>query len=144
MKRTYQVEYSATYWVRADNEDDAIELAIEQHSEGPDGSWDAMLEPYKSPLEDLDDGTYFKGFDGLEDYPAPSNGYWIGTVPVQDLADVPKGAFLGVWTDPEDNKRYYDITAYRIDLTEALKLGEQYSQKSIWDISEKRAIPVNI
>jgi len=144
MKRTYQVEYSATYWVRADNEDDAIDLAIEQHSEGPDGSWDAMLEPYKSPLEDLDDGTYIMGVDGLEDYEAPKDGYWIGTVPVQALSDVPLGAFLGVWTNPSTGMRYYDITAYRIDLTEALKLGEQYNQISIWDIAEKRTIPVNI
>jgi len=144
MKRTYQVEYSATYWVRADNEDDAIDLAIEQHSDGPDGSWDAMLEPYKSPLEDLEDGTYIMGVDGLEDIESPMGGYWVGTVAVEDLASVPLGAYLGVWTDPADNKRYYDITEYQPDLTKALKLGKQFSQISIWDISEKRAIPVNI
>jgi hypothetical protein len=144
MKRTYQVEYSATYWVRAENEDDAIDLAIEQHSDGPDGSWDAMLEPYRSPLEDLEDNTYIMGVDGLEDIESPMGGYWVGTVPVQDLASVPLGAYLGVWTDPDDNKRYYDITEYQPDLTKALKLGKQFSQISIWDISEKRPIPVNI
>ena len=144
MKRTYQVEYRATYWVRADSEDEAIELGIEQHSEFPDGDYEAFIDPHVSPLEDLDDGTYFQGIDGLEDYESPKDGYWIGTVPVQALSDVPLGAFFGVWTDPDDGKRYYDITAYRIDLTEALKLGEQYNQKSIWDISEKRPIPVKI
>ena len=144
MQRSYQVTYEATYYVRANSEDEAIDLAIEQHSDGPDGSWEAQLEPYVSPLEDLDDGTYFQGIDGLEDYESPKDGYWIGTVPVQSLSDVPLGAFLGVWTDPDDGKRYYDITAYRIDLTEALKLGEQYNQISIWDISEKRPIPVKI
>jgi hypothetical protein len=144
MQRTYQVTYEATYYVRANDEDEAIELAIEQHNDGPDGSWEAQLEPYVSPLEDLDDGTYIQTIAGLEDYKGPVDGYWIGTVPVQDLASVPLGAFLGVWTDPADGKRYYDITAYRIDLTEALKLGEQFSQISIWDISEKRAIPVKI
>ena len=152
MKRTYQVEYSATYWVRAENEDDAIDLAIEQHSDGPDGSWDAMLEPYKSPLEDLDDGTYIMGVNGLEDIERPMGGYWVGTVPVQDLASVPLGAYLGVWTDPSTarhwdkttGQRYYDITQYEADLTKALKLGKLFSQISIWDISEARAIPVNI
>jgi hypothetical protein len=144
MKRTYQVEYSATYWVRAENEDDAIDLAIEQHSDGPDGSWDAMLEPYRSPLEDLEDGTYIMGVDGIEDIESPMGGYWIGTLAVQALSDVPLGAYLGVWTNPSTNVRYYDITEYQADLTKALKLGEQFSQISIWDISEKRPIPVNI
>jgi hypothetical protein len=144
VQRTYQVTYEATYYVRADNEDEALDLAIEEHSEAPDGSWEAQLEPYKSPLEDLDDGTYFKGIDGLEDYEGPKDGYWVGTVAVQALSDVPLGAFLGVWTDPADGKRYYDITVYQIDLTEALRIGKQFSQISIWDISEKRPIPVNV
>jgi hypothetical protein len=63
---------------------------------------------------------------------------------VQALSDVPLGAYLGVWTDPADSKRYYDITQYEADLTKALKLGKQFGQISIWDISEERAIPVNI
>ena len=144
MQRTYQVEYRATYWVRADSEDEAVELGIEQHNDGPDGDWEAFIDPHVSPLEDLEDGTYIQSVDGLEDYEAPKNGYWIGTVPVQSLSDVPLGAFLGVWTDPADGKRYYDITVYQIDLTEALRIGKLFSQKSIWDISEKRPIPVNV
>lgn len=144
MQRTYQVEYSATYYVRASNEDEAIDLAIEQHSDGPDGSWEAQLEPYVSPLEDLDDGTYIQGVDGIEDIEKPMGGYWIGTVPVQALSDVPLGAYLGVWTDPADGKRYYDITQYEADLVKALKLGKQFGQISIWDIANEVAIPVNI
>jgi hypothetical protein len=152
MKRTYQVTYEATYYVRADNEDEAIELGIEEHSGNPDGAWAGSIDPHVSPLEDLDDGTYIMGVDGLEDYEAPRNGYWIGTVPVQSLSDVPLGAFLGVWTDPSTarhwdkttGQRYYDITVYQIDLTEALRIGKLFSQISIWDISEARPIPVNI
>jgi hypothetical protein len=152
MKRTYQVEYRATYWVRADGEDEAIELGIEKHSEFPDGDYEAFIDPHVSPLEDLDDGTYIMGVDGLEDIERPMGGYWVGTVPVQDLASVPLGAYLGVWTDPSTarhcdkptGQRYYDITQYEADLTKALKLGKQFSQISIWDIAEARAIPVNI
>ena len=46
MSKSWQVEYSATYWVKADSEDEAIELAIEEHAKGPDGSWDAELEQW--------------------------------------------------------------------------------------------------
>jgi hypothetical protein len=49
-KQSWQVEYSATYWVMADSEDEAIELAIEEHSKGPDGSWEAELEAFP-PME---------------------------------------------------------------------------------------------
>jgi hypothetical protein len=42
--KTWQVEYSATYWVEAETEDEAIELAIESHSDMPDGSWEAFVE----------------------------------------------------------------------------------------------------
>jgi len=45
-KQSWQVEYSATYWVQAESEDEAIELAIEEHSKGPDGSWEAELEAW--------------------------------------------------------------------------------------------------
>lgn len=46
--KTYQVEYSATYWVQAENEEQAIELAIEQHEDLPDGDWNAFIDPYDS------------------------------------------------------------------------------------------------
>ena len=46
--KTYQVEYNATYWVEADSEERAIELAIEQHEDMPDGDWEAMIDPYDS------------------------------------------------------------------------------------------------
>lgn len=152
MKRTYQVTYEATYYVRANDEDEAIEKGMSRHENNPDGAWASSVDPYTSPLEDLDDGTYIMGVDGLEDYEAPKTGYWIGTVPVKALSDVPLGAFLGVWTDPSTarywdkvtGQRYYDITQYEADLTKALKLGKQFSQISIWDIAEARAIPVNV
>lgn len=44
MTKSWQVEYSATYWVEAETEEEALDLAIEQHSEMPDGSWEAELE----------------------------------------------------------------------------------------------------
>jgi hypothetical protein len=36
----YEVSYTAFYYVEADNESEAIELAIEQHEDNPDGSWE--------------------------------------------------------------------------------------------------------
>jgi hypothetical protein len=48
MSKVYQVEYSAAYWVEADSEEEAIEKAIEQHAEMPDGDWEAMIDPYDS------------------------------------------------------------------------------------------------
>jgi hypothetical protein len=44
--KSWQVEYTATYLDKAKSEDEAIELAIEQHSDGPDGSWEAELEQW--------------------------------------------------------------------------------------------------
>jgi hypothetical protein len=46
--KTWQVEYSAAYWVKAETEDEAIELAIEQHSDLPNGDWNAFIDPYDS------------------------------------------------------------------------------------------------
>jgi hypothetical protein len=46
--KTWQVEYSATYWVEATSEDEAIDKAMEQHADLPDGSWEAMIDPYDS------------------------------------------------------------------------------------------------
>ena len=41
MKR-YRVDYSASYWVEAENEDEAIEFAIYEHEDMPDGDWEAV------------------------------------------------------------------------------------------------------
>jgi hypothetical protein len=41
---SWQVEYNATYWVEAETEDEAIELAIESHADLPNGDWEAHLE----------------------------------------------------------------------------------------------------
>lgn len=46
--KTWQVEYTAVYWVDAETEDEAIDLAIEQHSDLPNGDWNAFIEPYNS------------------------------------------------------------------------------------------------
>lgn len=41
---SYQVDYVATYYVEANDEDEAIDLAIEIHNEMPDGDWQANKE----------------------------------------------------------------------------------------------------
>lgn len=42
---TWQVEYSATYWVEADSLDEAIEKGILEHEDMPNGDWEAFIEP---------------------------------------------------------------------------------------------------
>ena len=46
--KTYQVNYQATYWVKANSEDEAVELGIEEHEEFPNGDWEAFIDPYDS------------------------------------------------------------------------------------------------
>ena len=46
--KTWQVEYSATYWVEAETEEEAIENAIFEHEDMPDGDWSAFIDPYDS------------------------------------------------------------------------------------------------
>jgi len=46
--KTYQVEYNATYWVTASSEEEAIEMAIQEHEEFPNGDYNAFIDPYDS------------------------------------------------------------------------------------------------
>lgn len=48
MSKTYQVEYTAAYWVEADSEEEAIEKAMIEHADMPMGDWDAFIDPYNS------------------------------------------------------------------------------------------------
>jgi hypothetical protein len=138
----YQVTYEATYYVEANDEDHAIDLAVEQHSENPDGSWEAVRDPYASPLEQLADGTY----SITEAHSVPTlvfrdTGYWVGTQAVLSLSDVPQDGFLGVWTDSVGT-RFYDLTRHIEDLNEALAVASYYGQHKIWDILANKEVPV--
>lgn len=46
--KTWQVEYSATYWVEAESYEEAIEKGIATHEKLPDGDWEAFIDPYDS------------------------------------------------------------------------------------------------
>jgi hypothetical protein len=48
VSKVWQVEYSATYWVEADSEEEAIEKGMEEHADMPNGDWEAMIDPYDS------------------------------------------------------------------------------------------------
>ena len=138
----YIVRYEATYYVDADNEADAVKLGIFFHEQNPDGTWEAVRDPYESRLSSLADGTYTV-LDGNAYLVSRQTGYWVGTEAVQALSDVPQDGFLGVWTDPA-GERYYDLARHIEDLTEALSVASYYDQQSIWDIAEEREIPVNV
>jgi hypothetical protein len=138
----YQVTYTAVYYVDAKNEDEALDLAIEQHSELPDGSWEAVRDPYESPLSSLKDGTYaFTVVDHIPFRVEREEGYWVGTQAVLSLTDVPKGGYLGVWTDSA-GERFYDLTRHIQKLDEALAVASYYGQKAIWDNANNKEIPV--
>jgi hypothetical protein len=47
-KKIYQVSYDATYWVSAESEEEAIELAIAEHEDLPMGDWNAFVDPYEN------------------------------------------------------------------------------------------------
>ena len=59
-KQTYKVTYEATYWVEAENEDEAIENAIYVHEDLPDGDWNAELhnEHLESPQNQMGVGMW--------------------------------------------------------------------------------------
>jgi hypothetical protein len=140
----YQVTYTAVYYVDAKDEDEALDLAIEQHSELPDGGWEAIRDPYESPLSSLKDGTY--GITVIDRVPfrvEREEGFWVAYRAVESIADVVDGTYLGVWTDPDDGKRYYDATVLVETLDYALSKAKEWGQKAIWDNANKVAIPVN-
>lgn len=47
-KKVYMVTYSATYWVTAETEDEAVEMAIEEHEDMPDGDWEAQVDYWET------------------------------------------------------------------------------------------------
>jgi hypothetical protein len=135
----YIVKYEATYYVTADNEADAVKLGIFFHEENPDGTWEAVRDPYASPLEQLADGTY-SVIDGIP-YLAPrQSGYWVGIEPVQSLSEA-EGDYLGIWTDSAGT-RFYDRTRHIEDLKEALAVASYHDQQAIWDCLADKEIPV--
>lgn len=52
IKKTYVVEYQASYTVEAPNEEEAIKKAIAIHEKTPDGIWGGYLESYEFYRED--------------------------------------------------------------------------------------------
>ena len=52
IKKTYLVEYQASYRVEAANEDEALQKAIAIHEKSPDGIWCPLLESYDFVRED--------------------------------------------------------------------------------------------
>lgn len=91
-------------------------------------------------LESIEDGTYILGLTGIETIVPPIAGYWIGIRSIESTDEAQLGNFIGIWTDHENEQRYYDITTYEINLEEALERGREHKQISIWDIAKGEAI----
>jgi hypothetical protein len=47
IKKTYLVEYEASYRVEASSEDEALQKALAIHEKFPDGTWTPLLESYE-------------------------------------------------------------------------------------------------
>ena len=140
----YQITYTAVYYVDADNEADAEQKGMSRHENNPDGGWEVIRDPYESPLESLQDGTYaISVVDRIPFRVERETGFWVAYRPVEAIADVPDGTHLGVWTDPDDGKRYYDATVFIETLDYALTKAKEWDQKAIWDNANKVAISVN-
>jgi hypothetical protein len=140
----YQVIYTAVYYVDADNETSAKELAMAEHAKFPDGGWEAVRDPYASPLSSLEDGTY--GLTVLDRTPyrvEREEGFWVAYKAIEAIADVPDGTYLGIWTDPDTGIRDYDATVFIETLDYALAKAKEWDQKAIWDNANKVAISVN-
>lgn len=89
----------------------------------------------------MKDGTYLKTETGFIPV-AKDTGYWVASNEVEpDTLAV--GDYLGVWTDPETGKVWYDKTNFIEDLGTALILCRHWNQKAIWDNKNNKAIPQN-
>jgi hypothetical protein len=140
----YQVIYTAVYYVDAESEAEAKELGMAQHAELPDGGWDVMRDAYASPLSSLKDGTYaISVVDRIPFRVERETGFWVAYKPIEAIADVPDGTYLGIWTDPDTGIRDYDATVLIETLDHALAKAKEWGQKAIWDNANKVAISVS-
>ena len=87
------------------------------------------------------DGTYQKTKDGFVRL-TPDYGYWVASREIEP-EQLEEGQFLGVWTDPETGKTWYDKTHFIEDLGTALILCREWGQKAFWDNKNNKAIPQN-
>lgn len=89
----------------------------------------------------MKDGTYQKTENGFipvtKDY-----GYWVASREVE-LDTLAVGEYLGVWTDPETGKVWYDQSHFIEDKGTALILCRHWNQKAIWDCANAVEIPMN-
>ena len=88
----------------------------------------------------MKDGTY-KKTNGVLVETNVDFGYWVAlSETTQD--EISEGEYLGVWTDPETGKTWYDKSVFLDDLTAALALAKTYNQIAIWDNANQAAINV--
>jgi hypothetical protein len=84
------------------------------------------------------DGTYQKTWDGWQKVEL-GVGYWVASNEVE-TDDLEMGDFLGVWTDPETGKVWYDKSHLIFDLETALMLANLWGQLAIYDNKNKEPI----
>lgn len=88
----------------------------------------------------MENGTYQKTEAGFTKVSADF-GYWVAKEEVT-LEEVAVSEYLGVWTDPETGKTWYDKSMFVSDLVTALALAKTYNQIAIWDNANQVAINV--
>lgn len=79
----------------------------------------------------MNDGTYLN-LDGTFIKSHAKSGYWVA-IASTNLDDTPSGQYVGVWTNPESGKTYYDRSVFVADLDTAIELAKAHEQLAIWD-----------
>lgn len=93
-----------------------------------------------------EDGTYLveRSLNGggalsIVDYAARwAYGYIVG-VKKLEFSDIRGGLLFGVWTNPEGEVEY-DVVKHVAALSDAVRLGQDHNQRSIWDLREKKEV----
>ena len=88
----------------------------------------------------MENGTYIKTEAGFTKVNTDF-GYWVAMEEVTP-EQVAISEYLGVWTDPETGKTWYDKSMFVSDLATALVLAKTYNQIAIWDNANQAAINV--
>lgn len=88
----------------------------------------------------MQDGTYL--YMAGQFIPlAVTEGYWVAyqEVNVTELVD---GDVVGVWTDSETGKTWFDRSMLFATLDGAIQAGRAYNQLAIWDNSKQEEVRI--
>lgn len=102
----------------------------------------------------IPDGTYSVNYPGLSLTPlSKTEGFWVATggahiAPRSHSSDlicaVARLCYpdtLGIWTDPDTGKVYFDAPELVLNRDAAITLAQRHNQIAIWDCANNVSIP---